>query len=94
MRATGIVRRVDDLGRIVIPRELRRDMGLSEGAPMEFFIEDEGILLIPYFPSAESKIQALAQTILKEADELDNEKNQEFVSTLAKTLINVCKQED
>lgn len=94
MRATGIIRRIDDLGRIVLPREIRKEMGLSDGAPMELFIEKEGILLVPYYSSAECKIQALAQTILNEADELENEKNQEFVSTLAKTLINVCKQED
>ena len=39
MRATGIIRRVDDLGRIVIPREIRRVLKISEGCPLEFFKE-------------------------------------------------------
>lgn len=39
MKATGIVRRVDDLGRVVIPKELRRTIGIREGEPLEIFIE-------------------------------------------------------
>ena len=39
MKATGIVRRIDDLGRIVIPKEIRRSIGLREGEPLEIFIE-------------------------------------------------------
>ena len=39
MKATGIVRRVDDLGRVVIPKEIRRTMNIGEGEPLEMFIE-------------------------------------------------------
>ena len=39
MRATGIVRRVDDLGRVVIPKEIRRSMGIKEGEPLEIFLD-------------------------------------------------------
>lgn len=39
MRATGIIRRVDDLGRVVIPREIRRTMGIREGEPLEIYTE-------------------------------------------------------
>ena len=39
MKATGIVRRLDDLGRIVIPKEIRRSVGIREGEPLEIFIE-------------------------------------------------------
>ena len=39
MKATGIVRRIDDLGRVVIPKEIRRTMGIKEGEPLEIFIE-------------------------------------------------------
>lgn len=50
MRATGIVRRVDDLGRIVIPKEVRRSLGIKEGDPLEIFISNEGELVLkPYF---------------------------------------------
>lgn len=45
MNATGIIRRVDDLGRIVLPKEVRRKVGISEGTPMEIFTSDEGIVL-------------------------------------------------
>ena len=39
MKTTGIIRRVDDLGRIVIPKEIRRSVGIREGEPLEIFIE-------------------------------------------------------
>ena len=42
MRATGIVRRIDDLGRVVIPKEIRRTLGIKEGDPLEVFVTNEG----------------------------------------------------
>ena len=39
MKATGIVRRVDDLGRVVIPKDIRRTIGIHDGEPLEIFIE-------------------------------------------------------
>lgn len=48
MKSTGIVRKIDPLGRIVIPKELRRTFDLKEGNPMEIFIEDDIILLKKY----------------------------------------------
>ena len=54
MKATGIVRRIDDLGRIVIPKEIRRTMRIREGDPMEIFTSREGeILLKKYSPIGE-----------------------------------------
>ena len=53
MKATGIVRRIDDLGRIVIPKEIRRNMGLREGEAMELFLEDNCVCLKKYSPSEE-----------------------------------------
>lgn len=52
MKATGIIRRIDDLGRIVIPKEIRRQASVREGSPMEFFLEEEdnSIILKPYSP--------------------------------------------
>ena len=41
MKATGIIRRVDDLGRVVIPKDIRRTIGIREGEPLEIFIEGE-----------------------------------------------------
>ena len=48
MKATGIVRRIDDLGRVVIPKEIRRMMRLQEGDPLELFIEGDGVVLKKY----------------------------------------------
>lgn len=48
MKATGIVRRIDDLGRIVIPKEIRRMFHLREGDPMELFIDDDKIVFKRY----------------------------------------------
>ncbi len=45
MKATGIVRRIDELGRVVLPIELRRTMNLSVRDPVEIFIEGESIVL-------------------------------------------------
>lgn len=48
MKATGIVRRIDDLGRVVIPREIRRNLHIKEGDPLELFVCDGGIVFKPY----------------------------------------------
>lgn len=54
MKATGIVRRIDDLGRVVIPKELRRTMHLREGAPLEIFTDKDGELIFKkYSPIGE-----------------------------------------
>lgn len=45
MRATGIVRRIDDLGRVVIPREIRKQFGIKEGDPLEIFVNKDEIIL-------------------------------------------------
>lgn len=50
MRSTGIVRKIDDLGRIVIPKETRRVLGIKEGDSLEIFTEDENIILKKYQP--------------------------------------------
>ena len=54
MKATGIVRRIDDLGRVVIPKEIRRTLRLREGTPLEIFTDREGeIILKKYSPRME-----------------------------------------
>ena len=54
MKATGIVRRIDDLGRIVIPKEIRRTLRIREGDPLEIFTNREGeIMLKKYSPIGE-----------------------------------------
>ena len=54
MKATGIVRRIDDLGRVVIPKEIRRTMRIREGDPLEIFTDREGELIFKkYSPVGE-----------------------------------------
>lgn len=51
MKATGIVRRIDDLGRVVIPKEIRRTMRIGEGEPLEIFVDRDGeVILKKYSP--------------------------------------------
>ncbi len=54
MKATGIVRRIDDLGRVVIPKEIRRTLRIREGDPLEIFVDREGeVILKKYAPIGE-----------------------------------------
>lgn len=48
MKATGVVRRIDDLGRIVIPKEIRRNFKINEGDSIEIFVDNNGIILKKY----------------------------------------------
>ena len=70
MRATGIVRRVDDLGRVVIPKEIRKTLRIREGDPLEIFTAKDGeVILKKYSPIGEL-----------------NEFSQEYAETLGETL--------
>ena len=54
MKATGIVRRIDDLGRVVIPKEIRRTMRIREGDPLEIFTNSGGeVIFKKYSPIGE-----------------------------------------
>ena len=69
MKATGVVRRIDDLGRVVIPKEIRKTLRIKEGDPLEIFTDKEGeVILKKYSPIGELSEFAT-----------------EYVETLAKT---------
>ena len=68
MKATGIVRRIDDLGRVVVPKEIRRTLRIREGDPLEIFTDREGkIILKKYSPVGELGANAaiLAESIAR-----------------------------
>lgn len=46
MKATGVVRRIDDLGRVVIPKEIRKTLRIKEGEPLEIFTDREGQVIL------------------------------------------------
>lgn len=70
MKATGIIRRIDDLGRVVIPREIRRTMRIKEGDPLEIFINDSGVMFKKYYAyvSVKSLLDDLKEVIQDEDD--------------------------
>ena len=55
MRMTGIVRPMDDLGRVVIPKEIRRTIGIREGQDMEIFATDKGVFIQKYDENDETQ---------------------------------------
>ena len=71
MKATGIVRRIDDLGRVVIPKEIRRTMRIREGDPLEIYTDREGeVIFKKYSPIGEMNSFAgqYAETLHKTCD--------------------------
>ena len=50
MKTTGIIRRIDELGRIVIPKELRKNLRIDNGESLEIFVDEESIILKKYSP--------------------------------------------
>ena len=75
MKATGVVRRIDDLGRVVIPKEIRRTLRIKEGDPLEIFTDKEGeVILKKYSPIGELSEFAA-----------------EYAETLTKTTMRITK---
>ena len=89
MKATGIVRRVDDLGRVVIPKEIRRTASIREGDPLEIFIdEDGGVVFRKYIPTYRDDLMATLQ------DAADYYDNYEDDRTIAEQLRKIAKEVD
>lgn len=68
MKATGIVRRIDDLGRVVIPKEIRRTMRIREGDPLEIYTDRDGeVIFKKYSPAGEmlEEAQGYCETLQK-----------------------------
>ena len=63
MKTTGIIRRIDDLGRIVIPKELRKSLRIKNGDSLEIFVDQEDIILKKYSP-----MESIEETAMKYVD--------------------------
>lgn len=50
MKSTGIVRNIDELGRLVVPKEMRKKLGIANTDPVEFFVEEDRIIVKKYLP--------------------------------------------
>ncbi len=68
MKATGIVRRIDELGRIVIPIEIRRSMNIREGDPLEIFVDREGEVILKKY-SAMADLGDFGQAVVESLNE-------------------------
>lgn len=70
MKSTGIVRKVDELGRIVLPKELRRTLGIKEKDPVEIYIDGDKIILKKYLPNGEK--EDVISSLVKMAESAKN----------------------
>lgn len=72
MKSTGIVRKVDELGRIVLPKELRQTLNINEKDPIEIFVDNSSIILQKYEPACmfcnntNDMVQYMGRNICKE----------------------------
>lgn len=78
MKATGIIRRIDDLGRVVIPKEIRRSMRIREGEPLEIFTDTKNgvpcVCFAKYQTGFESELKDIGERVYRhmiECDELN-----------------------
>ena len=89
MKTIGIVRRIDDLGRVVIPKEIRRTLRIREGDPLEIFIdEDGGVVFRKYIPTYRDELMATLQ------DAADYYDNYEDDRATAEQLRKIAKEVD
>ena len=88
MKATGIVRRIDDLGRVVIPKEIRRACNIREGDPLQIFLQDGAVVLKKYNPTYRDDLMATLQ------DAADYYNNYEDDRVTAEHLRKIAKEID
>lgn len=74
MKATGIIRRIDDLGRVVIPKEIRRNCKIREGEPLEIFLEGGGVVFKKYNPDYRDDLIATLQSAADYYDDYEDDR--------------------
>ena len=88
MRATGIVRRIDDLGRVVIPKEIRRALRIKEGDPLEIYTDNDTVIFKKF---NELSFFDVMNDLINNQDDLTTEEKTALFSTL--NLIKKNKEE-
>lgn len=70
MKATGIIRRIDDLGRVIIPKEIRRVLSIREGDPLEIHIDDNMVCYRKYIPESDyiNSIKSIIGNLVEDSD--------------------------
>lgn len=82
MKATGIVRRIDDLGRVVIPKEIRRSMNIHENDPIEIYVDHENnsVVLVKYEQVPHTNdIEKLKNSVLEDEETMSSFTDEERV---------------
>ena len=92
MRATGIVRRVDDLGRIVIPKEIRRTLGIREGEPLEIYLENDAVIFRRYSFRLSEEVKRLGELV--EANYNGSPANLEKLSGILDAIYDIVKDDE
>jgi stage V sporulation protein T len=83
IKTTGVVRRIDDLGRIVIPKEIRNSLMIHEGDPLEIFTTEDGELLLKHYFEKPKSINNL----LEDFEKLSIENQTEFAIQIFKKFV-------
>ena len=87
MKATGIIRRVDDLGRIAIPKEIRRSIGIHEDEPLEIFIEGKDpVCFRKYKTNLDDAVDHLKEQIEAFCEDLTDDALMRFEALLEEVL--------
>lgn len=86
MKSTGIVRRIDDLGRIVIPKELRKVYNIEEGEPLEIFTEDDKIIFRKF------NVNPIGDRISSLKNLLQSKHNYKDIEACLDVLEDLCKE--
>lgn len=89
MKTTGIVRRVDDLGRIVIPKEIRRALHIKEGDPLEIYVDNNVVCLRNYKYQA---VEDACNEVLNASADLVNTEQRDAITAHLKAIRElICK---
>ena len=88
MKATGIVRRIDDLGRVVIPKEARRACNIREGDPLEIFLQDGAVVFKKYLPNYRDDLVTALQAAADYYDDYEDDR------AIAEQLRKIAKEVD
>lgn len=86
MMSTGIIRRMDDLGKIMIPKEIRENLGIEEGTPMEIMVNDEDDIVLKRY--VEDQGVTLEEAVKKIQETLDSP---ELKSEIPEDILNNMK---
>lgn len=97
MKATGIIRRVDDLGRVVIPKEIRRTLGIREGEPLEIYTDTicgkPAVCFVKFETNLLGSVKGV-QELIEEYLDYDHPHRQEVLARLAEVARLIEKGEE